>query len=292
MYGQMPVVTTNLHLVSLQIEEGAMYGILSSKCYHIFVRRSADAARRHADFSDTFDSELQTSPSLRLIYIYLLSMAQNTPKLDPSQRPTTAAELKWDAHVNKKRKGLEHGINDQPPGGDAIDDKGENDDACHAASASGADTTETADAKDSEGTSWVAGPSAHAQSKHARPPSQHESSNSSKLLRAGRSRQAEKLLKCLPLVVRPSLGSTIHIGRDCVVRLLHLCPSLHKVLASWERSGKFCFDNTLDWLIFGQSCSVPVVYASQAQCRCVCNRTGLGNHLQADVVGKSQMTCD
>lgn len=129
-------------------------------------------------------------------------------------------------------------MNDQPPGGDAIDDKGENDDACHAASASGADTTETADAKDSEGTSWVAGPSAHAQSKYARPPSQHVSTNSSELLRirAGRSRQAEKLLKCLPLVVRPSLGCTIHMGRDCVVRLPHLCASLHKVLASWERS--------------------------------------------------------
>lgn len=49
-------VTHKLHLVSLQIEDGAMYGILSSKCYHIFVRRSADAASRHADFSDTFDS--------------------------------------------------------------------------------------------------------------------------------------------------------------------------------------------------------------------------------------------
>ncbi|DBA92611.1 TPA: hypothetical protein ACH3X1_002830 [Trebouxia sp. C0004] len=67
--------------------------MLSSKRHHIFVRRPADVASRQADFSDTFDSELQTAPSLRLMYLHLLRLAQNTPQLDPSQRPTTAADL-------------------------------------------------------------------------------------------------------------------------------------------------------------------------------------------------------
>lgn len=67
----------------LQVEEGARYGILSSKRHHTFVRRPADPASRQADFSETFDCEQQTSPSVRLLYLYLLSLAQGSAILDP-----------------------------------------------------------------------------------------------------------------------------------------------------------------------------------------------------------------
>lgn len=74
----------------------------------------------HADFSDTIDSELQTAPSLCLMYLYLLTLAQNTPRLDPSQRPTTTAELKWGC-VDTKRKRAARVVNDPVADGDSDD---------------------------------------------------------------------------------------------------------------------------------------------------------------------------
>ncbi len=113
----------------LQVEEGAIYGILSSK------RRPPDATSRHADFSATLDSELQTAPSLRLIYLYLLWLAQDKPKLDPSQRPTTAAELKW-TDVNSKRK-RSASLSDDDIADDGDSDEDAEDDDGDAASGKG-----------------------------------------------------------------------------------------------------------------------------------------------------------
>lgn len=200
----------------LQVEEGAIYGILSSK------RRPPDATSRHADFSATLDSELQTAPSLRLIYLYLLWLAQDKPKLDPSQRPTTAAELKW-TDVNSKRK-RSASLSDDDIADDGDSDEDAEDDDGDAASGKGDDKSDNADSNDSEGTTGADGPSAHTRSKEVKS-SAHNTSVKARhvsrkhglyTLQAG----CEQFLTQLPLFTRPSLGSNaIRIGKDCVVRL-------------------------------------------------------------------------
>lgn len=94
-------------LLHYMVEERAMYGILSSKRHHTFVKRSAEAASRHVDFSATFDCTHQTLPSIRLMYLYLWHLAQSAPILGPRQRPATAAELTW-VPTNKQRKRFQH----------------------------------------------------------------------------------------------------------------------------------------------------------------------------------------
>ncbi len=141
----------------LLVEEGAIYGILSSKRHYTFVRRPPDATSRH-DFSDTFDSESQTAPSLRLIHLYLLWLARDTPQLDPSQRPTTAAELKW-TRVNAKRKSSERLSNDDvDDDGDSDEDAEDNDGDAASGKADDKSDDADADADDSEGTSGADGP--------------------------------------------------------------------------------------------------------------------------------------
>jgi len=233
-----------------QVEEGAVYGILSSKRHHIFVRRPADAASRHADFSDTFDSELQTAPSLRLMYLYLLKLAQNTPQLDPSLRPTTAAELKW-ACVNTKRKRSERVVNDPVADPGDSDDDAE-DDKWDAASGNAGDKSDDADIINSEGTTGADGPSAHTRSKDVKSSVQHTSVKTRNVSRkhalyTSRA-DCEQLLTQLPLFARPSLDfNTIRIGKNyvvslqppslfvlgnCVVFVLHWMHSKHNVGSS------------------------------------------------------------
>ena len=202
----------------LQVDEGTMYEILSSKRKHIFVRRPANAASRHADFTPVFDSELQTSPSLRLIYLYLLYLAKDAPKLDPGLRPSTAPDQKWVPATGKRKRADSDDDEDNLDHDDDIDDDAGSDD----------------DTDTDESTAKGAGPSAHTRSKVvAAKPSRKPTPHSSGKQQAGEGRVAaecqqsagrvqahlRQFLARLPSVPRDKIasGSTIRFGSDCVV---------------------------------------------------------------------------
>ncbi len=156
------------------------------------------------------------------MYLYLLTLAQNTPRLDPSQRPTTAAELKW-GRVSTKRKRSERVFND-PVAADAAGDDDVADDKWDAASGKGNAKADDADANDSVDTAGADGPSAHTRSKDVKSPVQHTSvktRNVSRKQALCTSRaDCEQWLTQLPLFARPSLDfNTIRIGKNYVVRL-------------------------------------------------------------------------
>ena len=135
-----------------------MYGILSSKRYHVFVRRPADPASCHIDFSEVYDSEEQTSPSLLCIYLYILHLAQAAHELDPAKRPSTAAEQKWMRNA-AKRKRL------QPLASSDEADSGEDEDDSYGAGPRQGIADEDDDADESEGTTGDAGPALGTRSK-------------------------------------------------------------------------------------------------------------------------------
>ncbi len=74
----------------LQVEEWSMYGVLSSKLNHTFIKSSSDPMSRHMDFTDVFNSEDQLRPSVRLMYLYMLDLAGSAARLNPEERPATA----------------------------------------------------------------------------------------------------------------------------------------------------------------------------------------------------------
>ena len=67
-----------------------MYGVLSSKLNHIFLKRSSDPKSRHVDFTEVLNSEIQVQPSVRLMYLYILDLAGTAARLDPRDRSATA----------------------------------------------------------------------------------------------------------------------------------------------------------------------------------------------------------
>lgn len=201
-----------------------MHGILSSKRHHTFVRRPADAASRQADFSTTMDCE-QKSPSIRLVYLYLLGLAQGSPMLDPRARPATAAERKW-VQINKQRarpQDSSHDASDSDGNGHdggSSSGRGVAHDHAHPEDA----RKDDADADDSEATTGMDGPSAHTRSR--------DKTSHSQLALLGCKDKAEGIfpstmhhqhrewLEMLPLVERPLLDlNAIQIGKHCVVRL-------------------------------------------------------------------------
>ncbi len=91
--------------VLLQVEEWSMYGCLSSKLNHTFIRRSSDPKSRHLDFTQVFNSEIQVQPSVRLMYLYLLVLAGSAARLDPQDRPATADKEKWVLPMRKRPHG-------------------------------------------------------------------------------------------------------------------------------------------------------------------------------------------
>ena len=108
----------------LQVEEWAMYGILSSKLNHTFVKRPSDPKSRHLDFTDVFNSENQLQPSVRLMYLYMLNLAGSAARLDPQERPATADVNKWVPPSRKRahRSVSEHGASGDDHDADDSDD--------------------------------------------------------------------------------------------------------------------------------------------------------------------------
>ena len=204
----------------LQVEEGAMYGILSSKRHHTFIRRPSDAANRNADFSKTFDSQTSQSPSVRMIYLYLLHLAQDAPHLDPRLRPTTAAELKW-VTENHKRRRLSSESN-----GDDDSDQSEWGDAN-----SGLGHTEhDDDATESEGTTDANALAAQTGAQVAKYVAVGSSKSTGRRFsnKTACHQQHRAYLEKLSLVARPQLElSSIKIGRSCVVRHVGLPAHLY-----------------------------------------------------------------
>ena len=211
-----------------------MFGILSSKRYHVFVRRPADPASRHIDFSEVYviDSEEQTSPSLLCICMYILHLAQAAHELDPAKRPSTAAEQKWVRNA-AKRKRL------QALASSNEDDSGEDeDDSDGAGQRQGVADEDDDDADESEGTTGDAGPASGTRSKrhHTATSSQsgpqhaaHQSGGQrsastgagckrSASRRSGQVQAELRVLACLPRVLRPSFHIVNPSGRDCAVR--------------------------------------------------------------------------
>ena len=205
-----------------------MHGILSSKRHHTFARRPADAASREADFSETMDSERQISPSIRLVYLYLLGLAQGSPMLDPRARPVTAAERKWVQVSNKRTRSEDSSKDAIDSGGNDQDGDGSNDHGVGHDSADSEDFhTDDAKASDSEATTGINGPSAQTRS--------HDRSSQSQLAMLSctstkdkaevistitKHHQHREWLEMLPIVEPPLLDlKAIQIGKHCVVRL-------------------------------------------------------------------------
>jgi len=153
------------------------------------------------------------------MYLYLLTLAQNTPRLDVSQRPTTAAELKWGC-VDTKRKRSDRIVNDPVADGDS--DDGAEDNNRNAASGKGKEKADDADANHSVDTAGADRPSAHTRSKDVKPPVQHASVKTRNVSRTHAlctlRADCEQWLTQLPLFARPSLDfNTIRIGKNYVV---------------------------------------------------------------------------
>ena len=193
-----------------------MYGILSSKRYHTFIKRSSDAASRDADFSRTFDSEALQSPSVRMLYLYLLHLAQDAPHLDPRLRPTTAAELKWVPDTHKRKRSSDQGSgndeSDQSECGDAETVLG---------------NIEDDDAINSEGTTDANGSALQTRAQAAKYVSlgapQSIGQPISIQTASNRHQKNQAYLQTLGLVARPQLELTsIQIKRSSVVRHLGL----------------------------------------------------------------------
>lgn len=200
-----------------------MYGIVSSKRFHTFIRRPDDSTSRSVEFSMTFDSEQQTSPSVCLVYLYLLHLAQGSPLLHPHLRPTTAPELKWVTSCNNKKRprGNDQGV-ESGSKGDARDSS----DASKPCPAHGNmedSHPEDADANASDSTAGPNGSAANTRSKDASAASQNDVPSSSKPtgkhVSSKLQRSTRSYLQSLPIVTRPCLDfSTLQIGRHCVVR--------------------------------------------------------------------------
>ncbi|DBB14428.1 TPA: hypothetical protein ACH3X3_004725 [Trebouxia sp. C0006] len=153
---------------------------------------------------------------------------QTPPRLDPSQRPTTAAELKWGC-VDTKRKRSDRIVND--PVGDGDSDDGAEDNNRNAASGKGKEKADDADANDSVDTAGADRPSAHTRSKDVKPPVQHASVKTRNVSRTHAlctlRADCEQWLTQLPLFARPSLDfNTIRIGKNYVVRRGRWCHQL------------------------------------------------------------------
>ena len=196
-----------------------MHGILSSKRHHTFVRRPADAASRQADFSETMDCEQQTFPSIRLMYLYLLGLAQGSPMLDPRAQAVTAAELEWGPFRNK-RKRPQHSQDASDSGGNSpggnLGTKGPNVVCDHTRFKDV--PTNNADVDDLERAAGLDGPSAHTRS-HDRTP-QAQLALLSRKSTKDKHYPNRKWLQMLPIVERPLLDQdAIQIGKHCVVRL-------------------------------------------------------------------------
>lgn len=250
-----------------------MHGILSSKRHHTFVRRPADAASRHADFSTTMDCE-QQSPSVRLVYLYLLGLAQGSPMLDPRARPATAAERKW-VQINKKRERSQDSSRDASDsdgndhGGGSSSGHRVAHDHAHPEDA----RKDDADEGDSEATTGMVGPSAHTRS--------HDRTSQSQLALLSRKSTRDKAegifpttmqhqhrewLEMLPLVERPLLDlNAIQIGKHCVVRL-------SKVLCEVFYSGRMHCTASICIPLDSHLCFVaimPVFMAVHIYCTCM-----------------------
>ena len=190
----------------LQVEEGCVYGILFSKRNHIFLRRSTDATSCHVDFASVFDTETQTSPSLWLIYLYLLYLAKDAPVLDPMLLPSTPPDQKWEPQTRKRSRAEGEVRADQDEDVDKSDDDN------------------FAGSEDDTSLAQASGPSAHTRSKvaAAKPGRMLHGSSKRQAGRGDGTEQAhlQRCLARLPIVPRNkiAISSTIKFGRGCVVR--------------------------------------------------------------------------
>ena len=191
----------NLAVGLLQVEEWSMYGILSSKVNHTFVKRPSDPKSGHVDFTAVFDSEKQLEPSVRLMYLYMLYLAGHADRLDPQKR---FAAADTDNSVPIKRKRARTSVSGQSA------------------------STDDHDADDSDVTTDAAtdGPAQHTRSKGAKvvPKANKAAScsgtNQPQHLKKQMTQSAKTLCQ-IPQVARSRLflGRTISFGQDCVVSL-------------------------------------------------------------------------
>lgn len=198
------------------MEEGTQYGILSSKRQHVFLRRPTDPTSRHVDFTPVFDCELQTSPSLRVIYLYLLYLAKDAPKLEPTLRPSTAPGQKW-VPGKASHKTPDGGADADQHTHDDFDDDG------------GGYVGSEADSNMNQSAAKAAGPSAHTRSKDAsdtRKRPRQSSGSKQQPMQAPIHHHADKLqahlrqlLARLPTLERSCIacGTAMRFGSDHVV---------------------------------------------------------------------------
>lgn len=180
------------------------------------MRRSSDPTSCHVDFTPVFDSELQTSPSLRVIYLYLLYLAKDAPKLEPRLRPSTASGQKW-VSVRKGRHKTTNSSTDSDWEHSDVDSEGD----------VGSDVHTDRDQAAAKGV----GPAAHTRNKHpsasTRKRSRQARRSKQQAMQAParhqhadrRQAQLRHLLARLPIVARCNIacGNAIRFGNDCVV---------------------------------------------------------------------------
>ena len=184
----------------LQVKEWCMYGVLSSKLNHTFVKRPSDPKSRHVDFTNVFNSETQQKPSVRLMYLYMLHLAAGADRLNPQERPATADADNWVPTKRKKR--ARTSVSEHPASSDD-----------HDADDSDATTGGAAD-----------GPAHHTRSKGGTmAPKAKQATSSSGTMQPQQSQkemaESAKILSRIPQVPRSSLflAKAISFGQDCVV---------------------------------------------------------------------------
>ncbi len=183
----------------LQVEEWSMYGVLSSKLNHTFVKRPSDPKSCHVDFTDVFNAEKQLKPSVRLMYLYILYLAGRADRLNPQERPATADADKW---VPTSRKRARASVSEHSTPSDDHDADDSDDTTCGATD----------------------GPAHHTRSKGGTmAPKAKQAISISGTMQPQHSQkemaESAKILCQIPQVPRSSLflAKAISFGHDCVV---------------------------------------------------------------------------
>lgn len=182
-------------------------------------RRPADPVNRHVDFSPVLDSVSQTSPSLRLAYLYLSYLAKDAPFLNPRLRPTTAEGKKWVPDTWKRKRADSSAKNTHSDGDDELGD--DNDEDHHHDVSRSDDETDTDES--------YAGPSAHTRSKvaTAKTSQKHSQLNDSSkqqlvsTMPGYAADTSQAYMAHLPRLHRDELniGRAMRFGPDCVVSM-------------------------------------------------------------------------
>ena len=74
--------------------EGTWYGVISGRRWHTFVARAGGPRSGIVKFSQAFDCD-DPDYLLRSLYLYMLHLANNEPRVDPGLQSATPNDSEW-----------------------------------------------------------------------------------------------------------------------------------------------------------------------------------------------------